>query len=91
MSCCGKGRAKLLQTIQANQMLEPGKQTSLQNQSERHSPIYFQYIGKTGLTVLGRETRNRYRFDGPGAVVAVDVRDQLAMTAVPNLRQVKVH
>lgn len=89
MSCCGKGRAKLLQTMQSNRALEPGKRTSLENQPEGNRPIYFQYTGKTGLTVLGRKTRNRYRFDGPGAVVAIDVRDQLGMTAIPNLRQVK--
>lgn len=68
--CCGKKRAELLQTGQANQP----------------APVYFQYVGNTGLTVQGRETRKRYRFDHPGAVVAVDVEDRPSLASVPNLR-----
>jgi hypothetical protein len=49
---------------------------------------YFQYLGKTGLTVIGPRTRRRYRFDRPGAVVAVDRRDERALAAVSVLRQV---
>jgi hypothetical protein len=50
---------------------------------------YFQYLGKTGVTVIAPRTRKRYRFDRTGAVVAVDPRDQRALAAVPTLRQVK--
>jgi hypothetical protein len=90
MSCgCGKKRAQLLQTTQASRVLEAGDQTSLQHQPERDTPIYFQYIGKTGLTVVGPRTRKRYRFDGPGVVVTVDPRDQRALAAVSILRQVR--
>jgi hypothetical protein len=70
--CCGNKRTEFLQT----------------SQPERITLIDFQYIGATSLTVLGRETRNRYHFDRPGAVVAVDARDQLSMAYVPNLRLV---
>jgi hypothetical protein len=75
MACCGDQRAQLNQIRQA-----PAKLAH---------PVFFQYTGKTGLTVIGRETRIRYRFDKPGAVVPVDKRDQLALSFVPNLRQVK--
>jgi hypothetical protein len=61
----------------------------MQNPPKRDAPVYFQYTGRTGMTVIGRETRSRYRFNSPGAVVAVDVRDQFALAAVPNLRQVQ--
>jgi hypothetical protein len=77
MACCGDNRAQLNLIRQA---LEPGKLAD---------PVFFQYTGRTGLTVIGRATRIRYRFDNPGAVVAVDKRDQLALSFVPNLRQVK--
>jgi len=51
--------------------------------------VYFEYVGKTGLTVVGPITGSRYRFDGPGAIVAVDGRDASPVAAVPNLRQVR--
>lgn len=89
MSCCGSKRAQLRQATQVSQVLEPGKRTSLQHQPERHSPVYFRYIGKTRLTVMGPETHIRYRFRSPRAVVAVDPRDQRALAAVPTLRQVR--
>jgi hypothetical protein len=75
MPCCGKKRAQARQTTQTR--------------SERDSPAYFQYLGKTGLTVIGSRTRQRYRFDRPGAVVAVDPRDRRALVDVPTLRQVR--
>ena len=76
MGCCGKKRSQF-------------RRTTSQREQEHDSPAYFQYIGKTGLTVIGPGTRKRYRFDGPGAVVAVDVRDQRALADVPRLRLVR--
>ena len=55
---------------------------------EPASMSYFQYLGKTKLTLIGPRTGRRYRFDCPGAVVAVDSRDGHALTAVSVLRQV---
>jgi hypothetical protein len=77
MGCCGGKRAQLKQTRNAP------------DPEEQAGPVYFQYTGRTGMTVIGGETRLRYRFDSPGAIVAVDRRDRLALTSVPNLRQVK--
>ena len=74
MPCCGDKRAQL----------HPASQVP----AEHNPPVYFQYTGKTGMTVIGRETRLRYRFDQPGAVLAVDARDKAAFVTVPNLRQV---
>jgi hypothetical protein len=54
----------------------------------RYSSAFFQYLGATALTVVGGATGTRYRFDSPGAVVAVDFRDQSSMRTVPRLRQV---
>ena len=49
---------------------------------------HFQYLGKTGLTVIGPRTRKSYRFDHPGAVVAVDPRDMRSLATVSVLRRV---
>lgn len=78
MPCCGGKRVEYLLDGQSNRS------------EERKDPVYFQYIGRTGMTVIGRETRARYRFDSPGMVIAVDARDLYALSWVPNLRRVKI-
>ena len=74
MGCCGDKRTRLYQASNVP--------------AETNTSVYFQYTGKTGMTVIGRETRRRYRFDRPGAVAAVDARDKTALVFVPNLRLV---
>lgn len=49
--------------------------------------VIFEYVGDTGMTVVGPVTGKRYRFDRPGARVEVDLRDRRPLTAVPRLRQ----
>jgi hypothetical protein len=51
--------------------------------------IYFQYVGSTGLTVVGPVSGKRYRFDAPGAVLDVDRRDRPSLATVPNLVEVQ--
>jgi hypothetical protein len=68
----------------AGQASGSNEKTALQPQS-----VYFKYTGKTGMTVIGRETRTYYRFENPGAVVAVDARDKTAFLHVPHLRLVE--
>lgn len=52
--------------------------------------VEFQYVGPTAVTVFGPVTRNRYRFPGPGARVAIDPRDARSIEGVPNVRRVYV-
>jgi hypothetical protein len=59
-----------------------------EEQNPQQRTAYFQYLGKTGLTVIGPKTRQQYRFDRHGAIVAVDPRDESALAAVSVLRQV---
>jgi hypothetical protein len=47
----------------------------------------FQYIGASGLTVLGPATKRVYRFARPGAILAVDSRDAPSLARVPQLRR----
>jgi len=73
MSCCGRMRTER-QTI-----LAPAWSPAA---------VLFEYVGRTGLTVIGPGTRTSYRFDGPGARVLVDGRDRRSLAAVPTLRQI---
>jgi hypothetical protein len=52
------------------------------------SSVYFEYVGKTGMSAVGPATGKSYRFDHPGARVEVDSRDRLLLALVPNLRLV---
>ncbi len=47
----------------------------------------FEYVGKTGLTVVSPMTGRRYRFERPGAVLEIDPRDRPWMSFVPQLRR----
>jgi hypothetical protein len=89
MPCCGKKRAQIRRKNQARRVPEPAKKTDAQPQPEPDRGVYFQYLGKTGVTVIGPWTRQRYCFDRPGAVVAVDPRDRRSLSIVPVLRQVR--
>ena len=51
--------------------------------------VLFEYVGRTGLTVVSPVTGKRYRFDAPGATVAVDPRDKSMLLNVPYLRQTR--
>lgn len=51
--------------------------------------VYFEYVGRTGLTVQGPITGKRYRFAGPGTRAAIDGRDAPSLSGVPNLKRAK--
>ena len=83
MSCCGKMRQQVAQATSAapteRKVAAPSAQFS----------IRFEYIGHTGLTVIGAASGQRYRFDTPGAQVTIDPRDRPGLAQVPLLRQVR--
>lgn len=74
MSCCGQQR----RAFSAEAFRSPSSDYA-----------YFQYTGRTGLTVRAPNTGSRYRFDKPGSTVAVDPQDRRALAAVPQLTQVR--
>lgn len=89
MTCCGNQRARLLSAGPTKRAVNPGAGNVLAPaRPVRHASAYFEYIGRTGITVLGQKTGKRYRFDGPGVRVAVDPADKPALATVPHLRQV---
>ena len=56
---------------------------------KRSSYVYFQYVGRTGLSVIGPMSGKRYRFDRHGATIPADPRDRRSLAAVPGLRQAR--
>ncbi len=90
MSCCGKKRTQARKATQNRNASKPIKnKTASQHKMKHDTSIYFQYMGKRKLTVVGPNTRKHYRFNEPNAVVTVDPRDKSALTAVTALRQVR--
>jgi non-ribosomal peptide synthetase component E (peptide arylation enzyme) len=89
MPCCGKKRKQVHQETKKRRAPQPAERTASQPRPEPDGRAYFQYLGKTGLTVIGPRTHRRYRFDRPGVIVAVDPRDGRALAAVSVLRQVR--
>ena len=87
--CCGKKRARARRKTQTQQVVKTEENAASISKPHSNSLAYFQYLGNTGLTVQGPRTLKRYRFDRPGAVVGVDLRDRRALAAVSILRQVE--
>ncbi len=87
MSCCGKKREQF--TAVASDRPHSGRPASHSAMPRQmlQSRVFFEYVGRTGLTVIGSSTGNQYRFERTGARLEVDLRDRFAMTGVPNLRQ----
>ncbi|MGV8038558.1 MAG: hypothetical protein AB2L07_00240 [Thermoanaerobaculaceae bacterium] len=87
MSCCGQKR----QHLRAGEPSQPAA-GPLRPPGQAPLPpilVHFEYVGATALTVVGPVTRTRYRFSAPGAVLAIDARDALAVATVPHLRQTR--
>lgn len=83
MSCCGRHRETFRGTSQSSRRPSDRPRKPLPQ-----SPVRFEYVGATGLTVLGPATGKRYRFDRSGAQVLIEPRDVPSMAAVPHLRRV---
>lgn len=93
MPCCGKGRiARPVQskTYPKAAKLQPAevvRSSVVQSARWKPGPVLFQYTGHSGMTVFGPVTGLRYRFTGPGAVIAVDPRDAPSVDGVPRLQR----
>lgn len=88
MGCCGNQRRHFSVAAPARRGAPDPRAGLIQKGTKRSAYAYFQYLGATALTVHGPVSGQRYRFDRPGAIVAVDPRDRRSLAAVPNLRQV---
>ena len=86
MSCCGKAREQFRATAPVAQAVRPAEPSSWPARMVQGEPVPFEYAGHSAMSAVGPITRRVYRFDHPGAVSLVDVRDVPGMLAVPKLR-----
>lgn len=78
MSCCGKKRD--LWRWESSPATRAGPSGS--------TLVYFRYLGKRSLTVVGPATGRSYRFAATGATTAADPRDAPSIAAIPELIRV---
>lgn len=83
--CCGRHRNQLRAYAASRRSLLP-----LEPSARHATPVavWFEYFGRTGMTVRGPASGRDYRFERPGFQVAVDSRDVPGFAGIPNLRQV---
>jgi len=79
--CCGKMSTRL-QTN--NQLATPGVPMRVSPQGG----TTFEYVGRTGATVVGPVSGVTYRFSGAGSRRRVDPRDRPGLARVPVLKHV---
>lgn len=87
MSCCGKKREQLLAGAPSHPHSARVASYPRPAQGPLQSRVFFEYVGRTGLTVTGPATGKQYRFERTGARLEVDLRDRLSLSSVPHLRQ----
>lgn len=87
MSCCGKARTQ--QGTISHQRANVARAEAHPASVAAGKMVYFQYFGKTGMTVTGPASSQVYRFLANGAPVAVDARDAASLARVPNLRAMR--
>ena len=87
--CCAKNRTIVSQTGVASPASRAVQPSSAAAGRQLSYVAYFEYTGKTALTVLGPVSGIRYRFPTPGARLAVDLRDRPRLASVPGLVQVR--
>lgn len=87
MSCCGKQRTMSPRPARISPSRTPVHNTSEEPRLIRR--VFFEYVGRTSLTVIGPKSGKRYRFDNPGAKIEVDLRDRPWLAAMARLRETK--
>ena len=87
--CCGKHRTAISQSRTSFPAARGTQAAHVPAPRQRNSVAYFQYSGKTAMTVVGPVSGLQYRFPAPGSRLPVDIRDRAALAAVPGLFQVQ--
>lgn len=90
MPCCGKARNQLRTTSPGTKPNPVSHATPVQVKTPTATaPVYFKYVGTTGISVTGPASSRVYRFAPNGSAIAVDPRDAASLARVPNLRAVR--
>ena len=84
MSCCGGNRSSRPSGSVA-------RNASPANPVQVSIPrvVVFRYDGRNSLLVFGRVTGRKYRFERPGAEVAVDPRDAASLATIATMTEVR--
>lgn len=71
------------------QLLQSGRTVTVANGiiAVPSPQVFFEYTGKTGMTVVGSWTGRSYRFSKPGARVPINASDVGSLAGIPNLRR----
>lgn len=88
MPCCGRGSLTDLGSSPLAPVPRAPRQEARNEGPMRQSHLIFEYFGRSGLTAIGGVTGKRYRFDRPGARIAVEPVDKPSLVSVPHLRRV---
>lgn len=88
MACCGRQRQRFYETQSRERPAGKRSPQSFNARDRRRTSVLFQYIGKTGLTVIGPRSGRQYRFMGRNTVLSVDPMDRRALMNVPKLKLV---
>lgn len=83
MSCCGRGATT------PGGIISDSASRRRSRTGNQHRGIYIQYVGVSVLTAYGPVSGRSYRFNTPGAVLAVDPRDRASLEAIAKLRRVE--
>jgi hypothetical protein len=97
--CCGRNRPTHPSMSRVTQPLRLVHHNQTRPTSPMHSNVpqtvspmqaitYFQYNGRTALTVRGPVSGTIYRFQSPGRRVVVDLRDRQSLAGIPQLSEV---
>lgn len=85
--CCGRNRPALPSMGRVSQPLRTVHHVA-GKASAPSAVSYFQYNGRTAMTVHGPVSGTVYRFQKPGQRVVVDPRDCQSLAGIPQLSEV---
>lgn len=83
---CNCGQKRNDYTPERSAKISESKQVA-QPQNKMVTDVYFEYTGKTALSVKGGISGKNYRFIFPGDVQPVDYRDASGMSGISILRK----
>lgn len=86
--CCGRNRQALPSMGRVPQPLRAVHHGGAETSASATAVTYFQYNGRTAMTVHGPVSGTVYRFQGPGRRVVVDPRDRQSLAGIPQLSEV---
>jgi hypothetical protein len=83
MACCGK---TIRDRPQSGVEIVTG--SVAEHEARSGASVFFKYLGRTAISVVGPVTGRRYQLAGHAATAAVDPRDAPSVAAVPHLVRV---